>query len=79
MRRMSEISPTQVLDENRTPVGEGPYNQLWAATCPRTKLKNGEYYEPVGIVGQRTTTASKDKKLAAQLWDWTEKALEGYN
>lgn len=62
----------------RTPIEQGPYNQLWAATSPRSGIKNGEYYEPVGKVGHRTTAQAKNGKLAAELWKWTEEALAGY-
>lgn len=61
-----------------TPVEQGPYNQIWASTCPKSLLKNGEYYEPIGRVGKRTTKQARDSKLAEQLWDWTEKVLEKY-
>ncbi|MCJ1418822.1 hypothetical protein MMC32_005173 [Xylographa parallela] len=61
-----------------TPLEQGPYNQLWAATSPRGGIKNGEYYEPTGIVGKRTTTQAKDVRLAEKLWDWTQEALAGY-
>lgn len=58
-----------------TPVEQGPYNQLWAATAPKEKLVNGEYYEPIGEVGARTTKASRDEKLARRLWEWTQGEL----
>jgi NAD(P)-dependent dehydrogenase (short-subunit alcohol dehydrogenase family) len=61
------------------PIEEGPYNQLWAATCPRSNLQSGEYYESIGIVGKRTTRQSKDMSLAESLWDWTEKSLEPFS
>lgn len=62
----------------RTPLEQGPNNQLWAATSPRKGIKNGEYYEPVGVVGRRTTANARDAKLAEKLWNWTQKALEKY-
>lgn len=55
-----------------TPVEEGFYNQVWAATCERKLLKNGAYYEPVGVLGKRSTKQSQDEKLAAKLWEWTQ-------
>jgi NAD(P)-dependent dehydrogenase (short-subunit alcohol dehydrogenase family) len=59
-------------------VEQGPYTQLWAATSERSGIRNGEYYEPVGIIGKRSTSASRNAKLAEQLWDWTEKTLTAY-
>ncbi|TKA70685.1 hypothetical protein B0A55_07001 [Friedmanniomyces simplex] len=61
-----------------TPVEEGHYQQCWAATCAKGGLQNGEYYEPMGVVGARSTRASKDAKLAAKLWEWTEKELDAF-
>ena len=63
----------------RTPVEEGHFTQCWAATCEKTKLSNGEYYEPIGVAGKRTTKLSKDMQLAEQLWDWTQTELERYS
>ncbi|MCJ1337814.1 hypothetical protein MMC09_003098 [Bachmanniomyces sp. S44760] len=62
----------------RTSIEEGPYNQLWAATSPRNGIKNGEYYEPIGVVGKRTTKQARNEQLSEQLWDWTQKALGKY-
>ena len=61
----------------RTPVEQGPYNQLWAATAPRGKIRNGEYYEPIGVIGPRTTKQAMDEELGRKLWDWTQDALSG--
>ncbi|KAK0357433.1 hypothetical protein LTR91_016030 [Friedmanniomyces endolithicus] len=62
----------------KTPLEQGHWQQCWAATCPKSGLKNGEYYEPGGVVGVRTTRASKDVQLAAKLWEWTEKELDAF-
>ncbi|KAJ7161095.1 oxidoreductase [Mycena filopes] len=50
---------------------------LWAATSERSGIVNGEFYDPVGVPGMHARQ-SRDKKLAARLWEWTEKELEGY-
>ena len=55
-------------------VAEGAKNQLWAATTKKNNIVNGMFYEPVGKVGQ-TTAASKNNKLAAELWTWTEEQI----
>ncbi|KAF9894896.1 hypothetical protein FE257_004518 [Aspergillus nanangensis] len=57
---------------------QGAYNQLWASTVPKEKLKNGQFYEPVGILSSKLDKASKDDALAKQLWEWTDKALADY-
>lgn len=63
----------------QTPVEEGHYHQCWAATCSTSDLVNGEYYEPIGVIGKRTTKNARDTKLAAKLWEWTQKKLESYD
>lgn len=66
---------------NRQPIvtpEEGAFNQLWASTVSKTELRNGEYYVPVGVLGQHTKL-SLDKKLAGELWEWTEKEIDGYS
>lgn len=71
--------PALISNAGKTiPVEQGPYNQLWAATADKAKLVNGEYYEPIGKIGVRTTKAAKDQKLAQRLWEWTQKELEGW-
>ncbi|KAK7028673.1 short-chain dehydrogenase reductase family, partial [Favolaschia claudopus] len=57
---------------------QGAYNTLWAATSDKANIVNGEYYEPVGVPG-RHLRMSRDEKLAKELWEWTEKELEGYH
>ena len=55
------------------------YNQLWAATAPKTALTNGDYYSPVATMS-KPSGYGQDGKMARELWDWTEKelALKGY-
>jgi NAD(P)-dependent dehydrogenase (short-subunit alcohol dehydrogenase family) len=58
---------------------EGAHNQCWAATVARSGIENGMYYEPVGEKkGERLDKTAKDDVLAGKLWDWTEKALDGF-
>jgi NAD(P)-dependent dehydrogenase (short-subunit alcohol dehydrogenase family) len=52
-------------------VEKGVYNQLWAAVVDKDKVKNGEYYAPVGKGGGQSA-AGKDMALAAKLWEWQE-------
>jgi hypothetical protein len=54
---------------------EGSLNQLWAATSK--DVVSGQYYEPVGILGKRTSK-SKDEKLREELWNWTALQLKDY-
>ncbi|KAL9620346.1 MAG: hypothetical protein Q9160_005145 [Pyrenula sp. 1 TL-2023] len=72
-------------------VPDGTQNQMWACVAPvegkeklndsptLPRIRNGEYYIPVGKVGPRTND-SKDDKLAEHLWDWSENQVmnKGY-
>ncbi|KAK3317199.1 hypothetical protein B0T19DRAFT_434449 [Cercophora scortea] len=58
-----------------TSVETGVKNQLWGATAPADKIESGAYYAPVGKKGGNAL--AHDDKLAAKLWEWTEKELEG--
>ncbi|KAH9206310.1 retinol dehydrogenase 14 [Leptodontidium sp. 2 PMI_412] len=72
--------PALVLTmSDRVSVEQGPYTQLWAATSERSGIKNGEYYEPIGVLGEKSTGPSRDAGLAEKLWDWTEKAISAFN
>lgn len=57
---------------------QGVQNQLWAATVDKKELQSGAYYEPVGRLG-KPSKYSQDEHLVSELWDWTQKQLEGHN
>ncbi len=57
---------------------EGAYNPAWCATTAKGNLVNGEFYVPVGQLGEHNKE-SKDPELSQKLWTWTQKELEGYN
>lgn len=61
----------------KTPA-QGAYNTFWAATTKKAELKNGAYYEPVGLE-TKGSKVMKDKKGAEELWDWTEKELQSWS
>ncbi|KAB8300819.1 hypothetical protein EYC80_002747 [Monilinia laxa] len=71
-----------VRDLAFTSMADGAKNQLWAAVANKGNGKGeivkGEYYIPVGISGNGNGYTA-DEKLADELWEWTEKELEGYN
>lgn len=50
---------------------------VWAATGNKENMVNREYYGPVGIPG-RHLRKSRDVGLAEELWEWTQKELEGF-
>ena len=52
-------------------VEQGARNQLWAATCKKEEIKNGQYYMPVGAASGGSWKASSTAK-DAELWDWAE-------
>jgi NAD(P)-dependent dehydrogenase (short-subunit alcohol dehydrogenase family) len=61
-----------------TPLEEGAYSQTWAATTPKSNLRNGAYYEPIGINPEFPIPQASDRQLAENLWEWTEKELASY-
>ncbi|CAG8974863.1 hypothetical protein HYALB_00000478 [Hymenoscyphus albidus] len=56
----------------------GAHNTLWAATSDRSKIWNGQMYDPVGKLTEKLNVAVQDDGLATRLWEWTDKELEGY-
>lgn len=56
---------------------EGAQNSLWAATVDKKSLRSGEFYEPVAEPGKHSKL-SQNTRLAQELWDWTQKELEGH-
>lgn len=53
-------------------IEQGVLNQLWGAVSD--EIASGEYYEPVGIMGNGSAL-TEDVKLAEKLWAWTEEEL----
>jgi hypothetical protein len=43
----------------------------------KDKMQNGAYYEPVGVLGKLDKEA-ESKDLAVEVWEWTEKELQGH-
>ena len=66
---------TEVAPKATGPIETGVKNQLWAATTDAANLVNGAHYAPIGV--EEKWGLAEDKKLAEQLWDWTEEALAG--
>ncbi|KAL8928602.1 MAG: hypothetical protein Q9208_001836 [Pyrenodesmia sp. 3 TL-2023] len=62
---------------------KGALNLLWAAMTAKANLEGGKYYEPVGKTPGKPKSYSgmaeicNDEELTDQLWEWTEKELEG--
>ncbi|KAH6960156.1 hypothetical protein DER45DRAFT_535971 [Fusarium avenaceum] len=56
-------------------VDTGAKTQLWAATGQG--VESGEYYEPIAVSG-RSSKIAKDRTIAQELWEWTEKEIENY-
>ncbi|KAI1426625.1 dehydrogenase with different specificitie [Xylaria sp. FL1777] len=56
---------------------EGAWSQLWCVAAPKTELQrhNGGFFEPVGIVSDKTSSYTEDPELANKLWDFTEEVL----
>lgn len=59
-----------------TTVQKGALTQLFCATNKTAKA--GNYYVPVGKESAGSKE-SRDPKLAAELWDWTESEIAKYN
>ena len=66
---------TEVVPQKAGPIEDGVKNQLWAGTADA--VETGRYYEPVGVADQETGFA-KDQELAAKLWEWTQREIEGH-
>ncbi|KPM36216.1 hypothetical protein AK830_g10350 [Neonectria ditissima] len=64
---------TEVVPKVAKPVEEGVKNQLWAATAEG--VLSGLHYEPVGV--NEPHGLMLDSELAKEVWDWTQKELEG--
>ncbi|OCK76751.1 NAD(P)-binding protein [Lepidopterella palustris CBS 459.81] len=54
-------------------VQQGARSQLWCATAK--EVESGRFYYPVGVE-HKGRGFPENKKLAGELWEWTEKQLE---
>ncbi|KAI0970010.1 NAD(P)-binding protein [Xylaria arbuscula] len=55
---------------------EGTFNHLWAVSAPRAQVKQGAFYEPVGILPPDNDAIAKEKKFTSKLWEYTDRQLE---
>ncbi|KAI3322255.1 NAD(P)-binding protein [Xylariaceae sp. AK1471] len=58
------------------PPEQGTLNHLWAVSAPRSEIKTGGFYEPVGVFPSEEAAVAKEKKYGDQLWKYTEDELE---
>jgi hypothetical protein len=62
-------------------VEEGARNGLWVAFRKEegaVEMRNGGFWEPVGKKGMETAM-STNEEAGRELWEWTQKELEGWN
>lgn len=59
---------------------EGAFSQLYVtAGAKKEELITGGFYMPIGVLSNsKLDKVAKSQKLGTDLWEWTEKALEGY-
>jgi hypothetical protein len=74
--RLYEMLQNGIMYFMDVPISQGVKNQLWGSFASKQDITDGAYYEPIGVSGKGTANAKK-KEIAKQLWDWTEKELEG--
>ncbi|KAI1421471.1 oxidoreductase [Xylaria sp. FL1777] len=55
---------------------EGTFNHLWAVSVPRNEVKQGGFYEPVGVFPPDADAIAKEKKFASKLWEYTDQELQ---
>lgn len=55
---------------------QGTFNHLWAVSTPRNNIKQGGFYEPVGVFPSEDAAVAKENKFAEKLWEYTEEELE---
>jgi NAD(P)-dependent dehydrogenase (short-subunit alcohol dehydrogenase family) len=66
----------EVAPKRTGPIEEGVKNQLWAATADGGVVVSGNHYEPVGK-SPESTGLLLDEELAGEVWEWTQRELEG--
>ncbi|KKZ59907.1 hypothetical protein EMCG_05293 [[Emmonsia] crescens] len=55
---------------------EGALNHLWAAGVEKEELKNGAYYEPVGV--RARNWFAEDEGVGQELWRWAEEEVKDW-
>jgi hypothetical protein len=61
------------------PPEKGCLNQLWVATSERSKIVNGAYYIPIGVLSNnKLDSVAKSKEFASELWRWTGEVLDEF-
>ncbi|KAI3316781.1 retinol dehydrogenase 11 [Xylariaceae sp. AK1471] len=74
--RVSIWLSAKIMQGGIYPLKNATASQLWCAFGPRNEIKQGAFYEPVGVLSTITTKYTKDQELAKKLWDWTENELK---
>jgi NAD(P)-dependent dehydrogenase (short-subunit alcohol dehydrogenase family) len=81
---IGNLTPGRKFFVNLTTIGravtpeEGSYNMLWAATVDKKAIKNGAFYEPVGVVSTKLDKTAKSEEISKKLWEWTDKELTNF-
>ncbi|KAI0483445.1 hypothetical protein F4859DRAFT_399589 [Xylaria cf. heliscus] len=58
---------------------EASLNGMWAASSDKNKIKNGNWYLPVGIDGEKKLDSdASSPEIAGKLWKWTDEALKPF-
>lgn len=58
---------------------QGCLNQIWAATATRSKVVNGGFYTPIGVLrNDMLDHDAKDPEIAKKLWEWTNEVVAGF-
>ncbi|KAI0449688.1 oxidoreductase [Xylaria acuta] len=56
---------------------ETSLNGMWAASSDKTKMKNGNWYLPGRVDGEKKLDSDASKpEVAGKLWKWTDEALK---
>ncbi|KAI8623283.1 retinol dehydrogenase 11 [Xylariaceae sp. FL1651] len=76
--RISIWLSAKILQGGIYPLKQATASQLWCAFGPRNEIKQGAFYEPVGVQSTITTKYTQDQELAKRLWDWTENELKNW-
>ncbi|OLN97916.1 putative oxidoreductase C736.13-like protein 2 [Colletotrichum chlorophyti] len=81
LNRIFVYVPNKIMGATMLTAEKGCWNQVWAAAAAdKAGLVNGAFYMPVGVLADdKLDGCATDEKLAAELWTWTEKVLDGFD